>query len=127
MRRLVTALAVLLLSALTLTACGGGSSSGSSSGSSGSNLPVKKIAITFTGSDVTPNGTDIDVKVGQPLEFDVTADKPGEIHVHSSPQEQEFEYKAGSSKFQVKPVPAPTQVVVESHTLDKTLFTLVAR
>jgi hypothetical protein len=123
MRRLVTALAVLLLSALTLTACGGGSSSGSS----GSNLPVKKIAITFTGSDVTPNGTDIDVKVGQPLEFDVTADKPGEIHVHSSPQEQEFEYKAGSSIFSVKPVPAPTQVVVESHTLGKTLFTLVAR
>jgi hypothetical protein len=124
MRRLVTALAVVLLSALTLTACGGG---GSSSGSGGSNLPVKKIAITFKGSDVTPNGTDIDVKVGQPLEFDVTADKPGEIHVHSSPQEQEFEYKAGSSHFEVKAVPAPTQVVVESHTLGKTLFTLVAR
>ena len=121
MRRLVAAVAVVLLSAVTLTACGG-SSSGAAS-----NLPVKKIAITFHGSDVTPNGTDIDVKVGQPLEFDVTADKPGEIHVHSSPQEQEFEYKAGSSTFQVKPVPAPTQVVVESHTLGKTLFTLVAR
>jgi hypothetical protein len=122
MRRLVSAVAVVLLSALTLTACGG-----SSSADNTSNLPVKKIAITFHGSDVTPNGTDIDVKVGQPLEFDVTADKPGEIHVHSSPEEQEFEYKAGSSTFQVKAIPAPTQVVVESHTLDKTLFTLVAR
>jgi len=76
---------------------------------------------------VTPNGTDIDVKVGQRIELDVTADKPGEIHVHSSPEEQEFEYDAGSSTLQVTPIPAPGQVVVESHTLDKTLFTLVAR
>jgi ABC-type glycerol-3-phosphate transport system substrate-binding protein len=123
MRRLAAAVSVVLLSALALTACGG-SGSGATAGST---LPVEKIAITFHGSDVTPNGTDIDVKVGQPLEFDVTADKPGEIHVHSSPEEQEFEYKAGTSTFQVKPVPAPSQVVVESHTLDKTLFTLVAR
>jgi hypothetical protein len=122
-RRLLVGAAVVVLSALTLTACG---RSTSTSGGS-SDLPVKKIAITFHGSDVTPNGTDIDVKVGQPLEFDVTADKPGEIHVHSSPQEQEFEYKAGTSTFQVKPVPAPSQVTVESHTLDKTLFILVAR
>jgi hypothetical protein len=122
MRRLVAAVAVVLISVLTLTACGRGSSSAGSS-----DLPVKKIAITFHGSDVTPNGSDIDVKVGQPIEFDVTADKPGEIHVHSSPQEQEFEYRAGSSTFEVKPIPAPTQVTVESHTLGKTLFALVAR
>src|SRR5689334_7301493 len=126
MRRLLAALAVVVLSALTLTACGSGSGGGSSSTGS-ANLPVKKIAITFHGSDVTPNGTDIDVQVGQPLEFDVTADKPGEIHVHSSPEEQEFEYKAGTSTFEVKPIPAPTRVTVESHTLGKTLFILVAR
>ncbi|HEX4687662.1 MAG TPA: hypothetical protein VH228_12830 [Nocardioides sp.] len=122
MRRLVSAVAVVLLSALTLTACGGSSSS-----SNVADLPVKKIAITFHGDDVSPNGTDIDVKVGQPIEFDVTADKPGEIHVHSSPEEQEFEYKAGSSTFQVKPIPAPGRTTVESHTLEKTLFILVAR
>jgi hypothetical protein len=122
MRRLVPAVAVVLLGALTLTACGSGSSS-----SNASDLPVKRIAITFHGDDISPNGTDIDVKVGQPLEFDVTADKPGEIHVHSSPEEQEFEYDKGSSTFDVKPIEAPGQVVVESHTLDKTLFTLVAR
>jgi ABC-type glycerol-3-phosphate transport system substrate-binding protein len=123
MRRLVAAVTVALVTALTLGACGGSSSSSGA----GSNEPTKVIDITFDGSNVTPNGTDIDVKVGQRIEFDVTADKPGEIHVHSSPAEQEFEYKTGSSAFQVKPIPAPTQVVVESHTLDKTLFTLVAR
>jgi len=122
MRRLV-ALAVTLVSAFTLSACG----SSSSSSGAGDDEPTKVIDITFDGNDVTPNGTDIDVKVGQRIELDVTADKPGEIHVHSSPEEQEFEYDAGSSTLQVKPIPAPGQVVVESHTLDKTLFTLVAR
>jgi hypothetical protein len=122
MRRLVTAVAVVLLTALTLTACG----SGDSSGSSGADLPVKKIAITFTGNDVTPNGSDIDILVGQPIELDVKADKPGEIHVHSTP-EQEFEYDAGSSTIEMKPIQAPGRVTVESHTLEKTLFILVAR
>jgi len=122
MRRLV-ALAVTLVSAFTLSACG----SSSSSSGAGDDEPTKVIDITFDGNDVTPNGTDIDVKVGQRIELDVTADKPGEIHVHSSPEEQEFEYDAGSSTLQVTPIPAPGQVVVESHTLDKKLFTLVAR
>ena len=74
-----------------------------------------------------PNGQKIDVAVGQRIEFDVTADAPGEIHVHSSPEEQEFEYQTGSSTIEVKPIQAPGQVTVESHTLDKVLFTLVAR
>lgn len=131
MRRLVAALAIALVSALTLSACGSSSSSTARDlPVKKADLPVKRIAITFQGSDITPNGTKIDVKVGQPLEFDVTADKPGEIHVHSSPEEQEFEYRAGSgpdNHFSVNPIPAPGQVTVESHTLDKVLFTLVAR
>lgn len=121
MRRRAVVLAVVFLTVLGLAACGG------SHTSAGRNLPVKRVDITFHGSDVTPNGTDIDVRAGQRIEFDVTADKPGEIHVHSSPQEQEFLYKAGSQTFQVKPIQAPGRVVVESHTLNKTLFILVAR
>jgi len=56
----------------------------------------------------------------------VTADQPGEIHVHSTP-EQEFEYDAGSSTIEMKPIQAPGRVTVESHTLEKTLLILVAR
>jgi ABC-type glycerol-3-phosphate transport system substrate-binding protein len=123
MRRLVAATAVALISSLALTACGGDSSSAAQDGA---DKPVKKIAITFQGDDVTPNGTDIDVEVGQPIELDVTADKPGEIHVHSTP-EQEFEYDAGSSTIDMKPIETPGRVTVESHTLEKTLFILVAR
>lgn len=128
MRRPVAASALLVASVLsasvlTLSACGSGSSSATDSG----NLPTKVIDVTFSGSDISPNGTKIDVAVGQRIELDVTADAPGEIHVHSSPEEQEFEYDKGSSTLQVKPIPAPGQVTVESHTFDKVLFTLVAR
>src|SRR5262245_46535983 len=121
MRRTVAAIAVLLLSALTLTACGGSSSSSSSS--DGADQPTKQIAITITGDSVDPSGEEFDVAVGQPIEFDVTADKPGEIHVHSSP-EQEFEYDAGSSTIELKPIEAPGVVTVESHTLEKTILKL---
>ena len=119
MRRLVAAIAVVLLSALTLSACGGNSSSAPDS----SQLPTKRIDITFNGDDVTPNGQRYDVAVGQRIQFDVTADKPGEIHVHSSP-EQEFEYDKGSSTIAVKPIQAPGIITVESHTLDKVILQL---
>jgi ABC-type glycerol-3-phosphate transport system substrate-binding protein len=118
MRRVFAAIAALLLSALALTGCGGSSSS-----STGGDLQTKKIAITITGDSVTPSGQEFDVAVGQPVQFDVTADKPGEIHVHSSP-EQEFEYDAGSSTIDLKPIKAPGVVTVESHTLEKTILKL---
>jgi hypothetical protein len=118
--RLPAVLAVIVaIGCLGLTACG--------NEETGSGTSTKVIDITFNGSDTTPNGTDIDVRVGQRIELDVTADKPGEIHVHSSPKEQEFEYGKGSSTFHLTPIQAPGQVVVESHTMNKTLFTLVAR
>jgi hypothetical protein len=117
MRRLVAAIALLLAGALTLTACGSGS------GSTDSSLPTKRIAITIKGDSVTPNGQQYDVALGQRVEFDVDADKPGEIHVHSSP-EQEFEYDAGSTTLALKPIQAPGVVTVESHTLEKTILKL---
>jgi hypothetical protein len=122
MRRSVAAVAAGLLGALALTACGSSTSSQATS-----ELPTKVIDITFNGDSISPNGTDIDVAVGQRIEFDVTADKPGEIHVHSSPEEQEFEYDKGSSTITVAPIDAPGRVEVESHTLEKTLFTLQAQ
>lgn len=122
MRRPVAAIAAALIAATLLAGCGGKSSSPASGP-----LPTKVIDITVNGSSVTPNGSTIDVSVGQRIELDVTADAPGEIHVHSSPEEQEFEYGKGSSTFDVKPIPAPGRVTVESHTLDKTLFILQAQ
>ena len=128
MRRLVAATASALLAAALLAGCGSSSSSDTGSGTgSGTGSQTKVIDVTFDGTDVTPNGSTIDVAVGQPIELDVTADAPGEIHVHSSPEEQEFEYQKGSSTLHLKPIGAPGLVTVESHTLEKTLFILKAQ
>jgi hypothetical protein len=123
MRRLAAALCSALLGTALLTGCGGSSSAADPG--SGSE-PTKVIDVTFSGDSVTPNGELIEVAVGQRIELDVTADAPGEIHVHSSP-EQEFEYDKGSSTIAVAPITAPGRVEVESHTLEKTLFTLQAQ
>jgi hypothetical protein len=116
MRRVLAALCSALLAGAVLAGCGSGSSSG---GSGSGPLPTKVIDVTFSGDSVDPNGELVKVGVGQRIELDVTADKPGEIHVHSTP-EQEFEYDKGSSTI-------TGRVEVESHTLEKTLFTLQAQ
>jgi len=114
------ALATLVAPALavTLAACGKDTTGGG-------NSPAEplKIAIHVTGDTVDPNGTRIDVQHGQLIELDVTADAPGEIHVHSDP-EQEFEYQAGTTKLTLTPIDKPGVVAVESHTLDKTIVQL---
>jgi hypothetical protein len=121
MRRLVSTAAVLLVVVLAMAGCGSKSETGSGP------LPTKVIDVTFTGSTTDPSGQVIDVAVGQRIELRVSADAPGEIHVHSSPKEQEFEYDKGSSTIEVDPIPAPGRVTVESHTLDRTLFILQAK
>ena len=108
-------MAVALL--LSLTACGG-SNSGSASAKE-----TKKIAVTFSGDTVTPSGDRVDVSVNQPIELDVTADKAGEIHVHSDP-EQELEYGVGKTTIHLTPIDKPGVVDVESHTLDATIVQL---
>jgi hypothetical protein len=104
---------------LTLAACGGNSKPAGP-------LPTKVIDVTVRGDSVTPNGDRVPVAVGQRIELDVTADAPGEIHVHSSP-EQEFEYDKGSTTIEVKAIAAPGIVTVESHTLDKVILQLQAK
>ena len=118
--RRTVALLALLVGAVGLTACGGGSSS------TGEVHSPKVIDITFSGDSVTPNGERVDVSTGQPISLHVTADRPGEIHVHSSP-EQELEYTKGTSTLTVKPIKAPGEVDVESHALDKLIVQLEVR
>ena len=87
---------------------------------------TKRITITFSGDSVTPNGERVEVSVGQPVELVIEADEPGEIHVHSSP-EQELPYGAGSSTLDLEPIDKPGVIDVESHTLEKTIVQLEVR
>ena len=65
------------------------------------------------------------VEAGKPLKLHITADKPGEIHVHSSP-EQEIEYDAGTTDKTLT-IDQPGVVDVESHSLDKLIVQLEVR
>lgn len=115
-RRTITfwlAIAIMTLS----TACGGPSQPADTS--------TKKIAITFTGDSVTPNGSRVNLSVNQPVELDVTAEKPGQLHVHSSP-DHTFDYKAGETTFTFA-IDRPGIVDVESHDLSEIIVQLVVQ
>jgi hypothetical protein len=123
MRRTLASIAALTLGAAVLTGCSGGDAGGAgSSGSSGPDTGRQTISITFEGDSVTPNGERVQVQLGKPVVLDITADKAGEIHVHSTP-EQEIHYPAGSSTERIT-IDKPGVVDVESHDLDKTIVQL---
>ena len=103
--------------ALTVAAAGCSPSSGSSdhnaSASGSSASQTKKVAVTVMGNDVTPSAKPMTISVGQPVELDVTADRAGQLHVHSSP-EHEFSFQPGTSTFRFT-LNQPGTVIVEEH------------
>jgi len=114
-----SAAAMALILGLALSACGD---------DQGSTTPPapKTIQVTFSGDTVTPNGERVEVERGQSVELVITADAPGEIHVHSTP-EQEIEYDAGTSTQTIDGIDRPGIVDVESHDLDQVIVQLEVR
>ena len=136
---LIGSIAVLLL---LVSGCGSDEPSGTdkpapaktsaSADASASAKPTKKpkpsgttIDITFKGDTVDPNGVEKKVKAGKPITLHIVADKPGELHVHSSP-EQEIEYDAGTSNKKLT-IDRPGIVEVESHNLEQLVVVLEVR
>ncbi len=113
MRRALTALTATLVLSGALAACGGDDE--------GDGAANDAIEVTFEGGDVTPKGERVEVSTGT-VTFTVTADEPGAIHVHSSP-EQEFDYETGTHDYEVE-IDTPGVVEVESHDLDVVIVQL---
>jgi hypothetical protein len=115
--------------ALAVTGCGSDDSDGGGSGGTvtatkdSSGTPT--VDVTFKGDAVKPQGAKLEVKAGEPLKLHITADQGGEIHVHSSP-EQEIEYDAGTTDKTLT-IDQPGVVDVESHSLDKLILQLQVR
>ena len=108
MRRTASVLAVLLCALPLLAGCGDDTGSASGSGDD-----TATVEITFSEGSVTPKGERIEVEAGQPVELVVKADEPGELHVHSTPEE-ELEYGAGTTTLKLT-LDQPGVVDVESH------------
>src|SRR3546814_18109929 len=45
------------------------------------------VAVTISGDRVDAPGDRVTAKVGEPVTFSITSDRPGELHVHSSPEQ----------------------------------------
>ncbi|NUR08648.1 MAG: hypothetical protein HOQ45_16790 [Nocardioidaceae bacterium] len=117
MRKTLLAVAALLLAALSLTACGGDDSGGSAGGSS-----ATSVDITIKDGKVSPNGDRVKASVGEPITLHIDADVDGEIHVHSTP-EQEIEFTKGTSTKKLT-IDKPGIVDVEDHALEQVIVQL---
>ena len=69
--------------------------------------------LTFKGDDVSPNGERVQLGVGETLTLRIDSDRPGELHVHSTP-EREIAFPAGRSERKLK-IEQPGIVEVEEH------------
>jgi len=139
-RWVATAAATLVvLSAVSLTGCssaedepkaqdpGSATTDATSPGDGSSSAAPTGVVvdITFDGDTVDPNGERIQAKVGEPVTLNVDADAAGELHVHSTP-EQEIAYAAGTSTHEVT-FDQPGIVEIESHDLDKVVVQVEVR
>ena len=129
-RRPLVAAAALLLS-VALTSCGDdteqpATSSPPSDAATTASTPSRPsprasepaaagttLALTVAGTEVTPLGKAVELATGERLTLQITADRPGELHVHASP-EQYVEFDEGKSTHRLR-FDKPGQVDVEEH------------
>ena len=119
MRRCAAVLVVLFCTVGLLAGCG---EDEPTEGSDATTTDSQTIEITFSGDTVEPNGERVDVKAGEPITLQVKADEPGELHVHSNP-EQELPYGTGTTTLKLT-IDEPGVVEVESHELEKVIVQL---
>ena len=154
MRRTRTLLATCLAAALLLSGCGGedpaaGESPSASPSASaeeatddGTEDPTDEASaqpeksekprpqgpfadLTFEGDSASPNGERVELGVGETLTLRIDSDRPGELHVHSTP-EKEIAFPAGQSERKVT-IEQPGVVDVEEHDSGKVLLQLEVR
>lgn len=83
------------------------------------------VEVTISGKSVTPKGTRVQAKVGEPVTFVVTSDRAGGLHVHSSP-EQTPDFAKGTTTIQVT-IDKPGVVEVEEHESGALIVQIEAR
>ena len=129
-RALPYAAAVLALSGVVACSSGSPDSTsppGASAGSSASanTGAVKRLAVSITGSTVTPAPAQVDLPVGDTLELVVTSDHDDELHAHGF--DQEAVLKAGVPTTLRLTATEPGLYEVETHEPALTLLTVAVR
>ena len=119
----VTAL-VLACSLVGVAGCGSSSESTGSSASSATG-DLKRLAVTITGTTVTPAPAQVELPVGSTLELVVTSDHDDELHAHGF--DQEATLKAGVPTTLRLTAKEPGRYEVETHEPPLTLLTVAVR
>lgn len=83
------------------------------------------VEMSIDGDEVSPSGETFEAAAGEPVTFVIEATAPGELHVHSTP-EQVVAYEAGTSRHQLT-FDMPGVVEVESHDAHKVIVLLEVR
>ncbi|RYE79763.1 MAG: hypothetical protein EOO74_03190 [Myxococcales bacterium] len=139
--RPVLAATTALTLGLVLSACGSSDepdaapSSASSQTASSSTSPSTSaspseaagtvVKVTVSGNDLSPNAEKIKVKMGEEVTLDISSDRDGEFHVHSTP-EQEIPFTPGDTKATLT-FDRPGLVDVEEHESHKLLVQFEVR
>lgn len=84
-----------------------------------------RVDVAVTADSVRPAGDRVPVQRDAPVTFVVRATAPGELHVHSTP-EQRIAYPRGTSVATLR-LHRPGVVDVESHALDRLVVQLEVR
>jgi predicted small lipoprotein YifL len=116
---------LVLVVAASLTGCGGGDPGPADTPSASTEADSVAVTITREDGQFTPNGERVELGVNQALVLTVTADEAGELHVHSTP-EQEIAYESGTSEHEIT-IDRPGVVEVESHDPDSIVLQLEVR
>jgi hypothetical protein len=85
------------------------------------------IDITIADGQVRPNGSKVNVRLGQQVVLNVTSDEHDEIHAHTSGDGFTLEVPAGKKVTGSFTLTSPGSYEVESHHLEKTIVILNAR
>ena len=81
--------------------------------------------LTLQGDSTSPNGERVELGLGETLTLRIDSDRPGELHVHSTP-EKVVAFPAGQSERKLR-IEQPGVVDVEEHESGKILLQLEVR
>src|SRR5689334_21622666 len=109
----VAAPLVALAMAGLLAGCGGDGPAEESGGSGSSGSSSTDLDVEVKGDTITPTNEQVEIGVGDTVTLHVTSDRAGELHVHSSP-EQELEFEKGETDLPIT-LDKPGAVDVEEH------------
>lgn len=84
-----------------------------------------RIEIDVEDFEFTPSGERVEVPLGEEVELVITADAPGELHVHSSPEQYVNYEGTGRPESFSFVIDRPGQVEVESHDVGTLIVNLV--